>query len=339
MKLFIYEHFASGAMDHDELKWVGYAMLNAVLKDFIKIPELQIITILDSSLEDEVALDFYVHKVEICWKKGQEDGYKLFEQTLIKCDGVLIIAPEIAGILAELTAMAERWSKIVFGSCSKTLEFTCNKAKILSLMKSKGLPVPRSEILKKPLAVDTKAEILDVFCLPLVIKPIYGAGGEGVRLIKTEDQLDKVLKQLPTMEEEIFLVQEYILGQAISVSLFVLDGKVLPLSLNRQIINYEDELVIQGITVPYGHPQVKDIIKIASEACEEVQGLKGFVGVDLVVNDQGPVLIEINSRITLAYVALREVVSRNLAQDLLYLCLEHTFPDKPKLNGTYTYSF
>lgn len=338
MKLFIYEYFASGAMeDHDELKEAGYAMLDAVLKDFTRILGLKIITLLDVSLKDKILTTDYVQELEIDWKRNQVNLFKLFEKQLAKCDGVLIIAPETAGILAKLTAMAESWGKIVLGSCSQALEVACNKAETYNLMKSKGLPVPQSEVLKRPFGVDTKTEILDNFSFPLVIKPAYGTGGEGVRLIRNEEQLDKELGKLAIMEKEPFLVQEYILGQAVSVSLFVLDGKVLPLSLNKQIINHEDELIFHGITVPYIHHQVRDIIKLATGACEQVKGLKGFVGVDLVVCPQGPVLIEINPRITLAYVALREVVLRNLAHDLLILCQEQSLLEKPEIRGTYTY--
>ncbi|NLI93801.1 MAG: ATP-grasp domain-containing protein [Peptococcaceae bacterium] len=337
MKLFIFEYFASGMKESHELKKAGYAMLDAVLRDFTRIPEINIMTIFDYSLKERVFQDPLAPGLEIFWRKGREDGQKLFEEILIRCEAVLIIAPETAGILAELTALAENRGKIVLGSCSKALNVTCHKAKLLSLMGKKGLPVPRSDILQKPLASVAKAQILEMFSYPLVIKPVCGTGGEGVRLIQTGEQLDKVVEQLATMGEETFLVQEYIPGQAVSVSLFVLEGKVLPLSLNRQILKDEDELGFRGITVPYEHSLDQDIIKIASAACEQVEGLKGFIGVDLVAGPEGPVLIEINSRITLAYVALREVVSRNLAGDLLNLCVENRVPPKPEIQGRYTY--
>lgn len=342
MKIFIYEYCTACAMEdqagQDDLRQAGLAMLNAVIYDFILIPDLQIITVIDASLEDKFSAASYGQKSVIHLSKRGEDPRKRFIETLITCDTVLIIAPETDGILAELTGIAERCRKTVLGSCCQTLELVGNKANMLRLQKSKGLPVPKSEILKKPLPEDAKARILDSFPFPLVIKPVYGAGGEGVWLVENDDQLDKVLEWLANRKENLFLLQEFIPGQAVSVSCFVGDGRVLPLSLNQQIINQQDELVFRGVTVPCEHVQALDILKTAASACELVKGLKGFVGVDLVVNVQGPVLMEINARITLAYVALREVVSRNLANDLLALCLEHNFPVKPEIKGTYTYS-
>ena len=336
MKLLIYEYFASGIEDQDALKRAGFLMLDAVIKDFAQIPGLHIVTILDSSFHGIGSWTSSGQEVETRWKKREMDWLLQFEDTVIECDMVLIIAPEMGDILAKLTRVVEGYEKTILGSSSQVLQFVSNKAKTLSLMKRKGLPVPHSESYKKPLPRNIKTRIFDGFSFPLVIKPAYGTGGEGVWQIETELQLERVIKSIPTMKENLFLVQEYILGQAMSVSCFVLDGQVLPLSLNRQIISIRDELVFQGITVPFEHLQAQDILNTAVKACESVQGLRGFVGVDFVVNPQGPVLMEINPRITLSYVALREVVSRNLAQDLLHLCLEHTLPDKPEMNGTYT---
>ncbi|NLI91669.1 MAG: ATP-grasp domain-containing protein [Peptococcaceae bacterium] len=337
MKLFIYEYFASGAKENQELKQAGWAMLSAVCKDISLMPEFRMTTVLDSSLVDHVFPLFINKKLEIYWRRNQEDWMNLFKLALDQCDAVLIIAPETGGILAELTAIAEHYKKFVLGSSSKSLKLTCNKAEFYSLMNKQGLPVPRTEILRKPFVSDIKMNIFKKFSFPYVIKPAYGTGGQGVRLIKNKTELEDIILKLLIGEEETLLVQEYIPGQAVSVSLFVVDGKVLPLSCNQQMIENENELVIQGITTPYVHPLDQDIIKIASEACQQIPGLKGFAGVDMVVNSQGPVLMEINSRITLAYVALREVISTNIARDLLLLCREDCLPEKPELRGMYTY--
>lgn len=338
MNLFIYEYFASGRVnDQDDLKQAGFAMLDAVLQDFAGVPGLRLITLLDSSLRDKVPDGAYGQGLDIKWNKPGIGKYDQFTEILNECDCVLIIAPESAGIIAVLTAIVEQSGKKVLGSPACTLKLVCNKANLLELFKNSGLPVPRSQILQNLLPEDAGLKIPADFALPLVIKPVYGAGGEGIRLIQTYDELDKVRQQLRARPGEQFFVQEFIAGQAVSVSCFVSNGRALPLSLNKQIIHSWNELIFRGITVPFGHARAQEILTTAVKACELVEGLEGFVGIDLVVNAQGPVLMEINARITLAYVALRKVISRNLAGDLLTLCLEQKFPDRPEFNGTYTY--
>ncbi|MEL7564885.1 MAG: ATP-grasp domain-containing protein [Dehalobacterium sp.] len=338
MKLLIYEYYASGAREDEGLKKAGFAMLDGVLKDFTQLSGIKISTVFDFSLRDLVLKAPYIDKLDICWsEKGEENGNKRFVEVLIKCDVVLIIAPEINGIIAELTAIAEKSGKMVLGSCAQALNLVCNKADTMSLLERRGLPVPRSETLGKSWTVERKAKILEEFSLPLVIKPVYGTGGVGVKLVRTNNQLENLLKQIEASDEELYLVQEFIFGLDASVSCLVLDGKILPLSLNQQIINKEEELIFQGITVPLAHPESQDIFGIVAKACELVKGLKGFVGVDLILSASGPVILEINSRITSAYVALREAVPGNLAEDLWLLCREHRFPDQPKLKETFTY--
>jgi predicted ATP-grasp superfamily ATP-dependent carboligase len=51
---------------------------------------------------------------------------------------------------------------------------------------------------------------------------------------------------------------------------------------------------------------------------DALPGLRGFVGIDLIWNEErGPVLIEVNPRVTTAYVGLSRRLGRNLAADVL----------------------
>jgi predicted ATP-grasp superfamily ATP-dependent carboligase len=54
-----------------------------------------------------------------------------------------------------------------------------------------------------------------------------------------------------------------------------------------------------------------------------VPGLRGFVGIDLVWHARlGPVAIEINPRLTCAYVGLSAALGRNLAAEIVTAHLE-----------------
>ena len=51
---------------------------------------------------------------------------------------------------------------------------------------------------------------------------------------------------------------------------------------------------------------------------QALPGLRGFVGVDLVWHaERGPVAIEVNPRVTCAYVGLSDELDRNLAAEIL----------------------
>ena len=52
-----------------------------------------------------------------------------------------------------------------------------------------------------------------------------------------------------------------------------------------------------------------------------VAGLRGYVGVDLVLGDQGDWVIEINPRLTTSYIGLRTLTNDNLAVAMLRIAL------------------
>jgi predicted ATP-grasp superfamily ATP-dependent carboligase len=321
-------------------------MLAAVLSDFKKLPGLYITTIIHSSCRN-LMTQFIDDRIHVSWAgEGTEKccAQDLYERVVAECDAVLVIAPETGGLLAKLIGIAEKKGKAVFGPTAKAAALVSNKGETTKLLASHGLPVPRSEILSLPL--HSLEKVTDHFSWPLVLKPVTGAGGQGVKVINNLDELERAVKQYeealdinacPRAEFRSIQVQDYIPGDYVSVSCFVSACRARPISLNLQHIAHGKELYFQGITIPYLHPQSMNVLDTAKRACELIEGLAGFVGVDLVLGPQGPVLIEINPRISVAYVALREVIAGNLAGDLWLTCIEKRLPPKPEFIKTYTY--
>jgi len=57
---------------------------------------------------------------------------------------------------------------------------------------------------------------------------------------------------------------------------------------------------------------------LAARVQRALPGLRGFVGIDLVWHAQrGPVVIEVNPRVTCAYVGLSRQLGRNLAGEVI----------------------
>ncbi|MBR1611855.1 MAG: ATP-grasp domain-containing protein, partial [Methanobrevibacter sp.] len=67
-----------------------------------------------------------------------------------------------------------------------------------------------------------------------------------------------------------------------------------------------------------------EAFEIATKAAESIDGLKGFVGVDLLINnDEKDVysvyLLEINSRFTTPYVGLNKITNFNIGKSIIEL--------------------
>ena len=56
--------------------------------------------------------------------------------------------------------------------------------------------------------------------------------------------------------------------------------------------------------------------------CRAIPGLWGYVGVDLVIGDNGPVVLEVNPRLTTSYIGLSRSIGHNVAELLLRLAAD-----------------
>ncbi len=65
-------------------------------------------------------------------------------------------------------------------------------------------------------------------------------------------------------------------------------------------------------------PRRASLAGLAQRVAHAIPGLRGFAGIDLVWHpERGPVVIEVNPRVTCAYVGLSAALGRNLAAELL----------------------
>ena len=158
--------------------------------------------------------------------------------------------------------------------------------------------------------------------LKLIIKPLMGVDCEDIVIIeKIEDltlDLDKIFKPGSRV-----IVQEYVEGTDVSVSLLSDGKKAIPISLNEQFVELKnDKGMYFGGKLPFESKYKQEAFEIATKAVESIDGLKGFVGVDLLINaDEKDIysvyLLEINSRFTTPYVGLKEIANFNIGKTII----------------------
>jgi predicted ATP-grasp superfamily ATP-dependent carboligase len=118
-------------------------------------------------------------------------------------------------------------------------------------------------------------------------------------------------------------LEPWVAGEPLSLSLLCRGGKTEVLSVNRQHIAVDGQGLVsfEGVesgVVPPGDARMRPLRNLATQVARHVPGLRGFVGIDLVWHARfGPVLIEINPRVTCAYVGLSARLGRNLAAEVL----------------------
>ena len=160
--------------------------------------------------------------------------------------------------------------------------------------------------------------------LKLIIKPLIGVDCEDIVIIEDIKDLSYDLENTFPPGSRI-IVQEFIEGEDVSVSLICDGKKAIPISLNKQFVQLKDDKgTYLGGKLPFESKYKDECFEIAVNAVEAIDGLRGFVGVDLLINaDEKDIysvyLLEINSRFTTPYVGLKEVADFNIAKSIIEL--------------------
>jgi len=120
--------------------------------------------------------------------------------------------------------------------------------------------------------------------------------------------------------EEPLLLQRYVPGVAASVSLLANGRRAVALTVNAQWVSASRPFAYRGGTTPLDHPLAGRAIEAALGACRALPGLRGYVGVDVVLTDSEAVVIEVNPRLTTSYLGVRAALRRNVAALALDAC-------------------
>ena len=160
--------------------------------------------------------------------------------------------------------------------------------------------------------------------LKIIIKPLMGVDCEDIVVLDDIDDLTLDLDKIFVPGSRV-IVQEFIEGTDVSVSLISDGATAVPISLNEQYVELKnDKGTYLGGKLPIESKYKDEAFELAKNAVEAIDGLKGFVGVDLIINaDEKDVysvyLLEINSRFTTPYVGLKEIANFNIGKTIVDL--------------------
>jgi hypothetical protein len=238
------------------------------------------------------------------------------------CGAALVVAPEGGGVLEHLSALVVDAGVCLLGSLPVAVAVAADKWECFRRFAHAGLATPRT-VCVAPAAAAAAAARLGY---PVVVKPLDGAGCDGVCLAANDALLEAALQQPALQGSASVLVQRYVGGTPASVSLLVAGGRSTVLSLNGQRVSAGIPFAYDGGVASWPHPRREEACELAQRAVALVPGLKGYVGVDLVLGEETCWLIEINPRPTTSYVGLRRVIDLNMAEAIWHACRDGDLP-------------
>jgi predicted ATP-grasp superfamily ATP-dependent carboligase len=290
MRIFIYEHTCvteTGTSRLDPLRTEGRAMLTAVVEDFGKLAGVEVVTI-------------------------EEAGEPAFEAQASRADYSLVIAPEFDGILETRCRWVEESGGRLLGPSSVAVRLAGDKLVLGEYWRCRQVPSPPCRLL---LPGQTAPSIL----WPAVYKPRYGAGSQATFLLDKPAELAAVWQQLLAEGSGgDMLLQPFVSGRPASVAWLIGPHQQLALPPTEQILSADGRFHYQGGALPLPNPLADRAVRLTRRAIDAVDGLLGYVGVDLVLGDaedgSKDWVIELNPRLTTSYIGLRALARTNLAQ-------------------------
>ncbi|MDP2840786.1 MAG: ATP-grasp domain-containing protein [Candidatus Methanoperedens sp.] len=234
---------------------------------------------------------------------GFEDA---LEKISKECDAGLVIAPD--KMLGDLTQLVEE-NTLNLGCPSHAVRLCADKLECTRVLEKENIPVP-----------ETKGS--GEYGGDYVIKPRFGCASEGIH------------RSSAGILKEGFIATKFIKGEHLSAS--IITGRTqLALTVNRQLIEMNDEISYEGGIVPYYCDRNDEIIAVAKKTAK-VLGCRGYAGVDIVLGDM-PCVVDVNPRPTTSIIGISRVMEEEIA-DLMLRAGFGELPDLVKITGFFKFT-
>jgi predicted ATP-grasp superfamily ATP-dependent carboligase len=293
IRVYVHESVTAGDLGPDvpeSLRREGAAMRDAVCADLERLAGVSVL-------------------------RAREAGEEHFIRQVARCDWTLVIAPEIDDHLYRLSRRVIDNGGRLLGSLPSGIQCTSDKLATADHWRRSGVAHPRTKGLT---SIDPAGLVA-----PCVIKPRHGAGSQAVCVLREPGDWDRAIHaaRLECPHDEL-IVQPFMPGLAASVALLIGEQQITALLPARQHLSSDGRLRYLGGSLPLPPAWADRAERIARQAVAGIQGLRGYVGVDLVLGDDGvDYAIEINPRLTTSYLGLRQSCEQNIA-GMMLCCVE-----------------
>jgi len=335
LNVLIYEHacgggFAEGVVSPGILA-EGFGMLRSCVAD-LKMAGHNVSVILDeelSLLNPPIEADYVLPIFNF------KDAQQAMLKTCVDVDAVYVIAPETGGILQTLVKFIEQQGVPLLNSRPNAIQAVSDKTNLYETLKAKGLRTPKT--IQVSVTQYREGLFMDTFGFPVVFKPVDGVGCSGLSVVNDTSQVEGAVKKIVAeLGSEVFMVQEYLAGESVSVSLLCTDNNAVAVSLNKQNIilsSPDNASSYVGGAVPFYSEIKQEVFRTAETAVNCFPGLKGYVGVDMILTSTGPVVVDVNPRLTTSCIGLSRIADFNLTNAIVDATLKNVLPSKTTLLG------
>lgn len=325
LKLLVFEY--SCIVCEENLMLEGFDILKSILYDLNKY------SLFDVSFIVNPVIDLNLENCSRIELNG--DICKWLDRHCIEYEYCLFVAPEDNQIQYNITKILEKHNITLLNSGSHASFITSSKNRTYKKIPDSILKIPSQ--LTKLEDIKKVIEEHDFNKNKLVIKPDDKTSSELIFILEKESNLDKIIQEYKENNVKKVLIQDFIEGIDISVSLVANKDNVTFLSINRQnIVKHNGKLIFKGCQTRIENSLEDEIIKISKKIIKSIYGLKGFIGIDYIISNSKIYFVEINARLTTSFITLSETCNENLTEAII----KHILYDNDinlKFNESITY--
>lgn len=273
----------------------GERILHALICDLAALPDVEVITMRDPN---RPALDL-PDSVLVIHCHGEFD--ECFDSCVQAADAVWLVAPEAGGVLERLSWIVRR-KRILLGSRPDAVHIASSRLRLTRMLQHAGIPT-----------VDTYLpdEVLPSNIDGWVVKPDNGLSYLNTRLFLEQQ---RALDWIQAHDANGYVLQPYVHGKSCSLSMLCCDGDAQMLSCNEQRIAVRgDQFHCLGCSVNSVADPTGEYTRLARDIVKAIPGLWGYVGVEFMMTDTGPIVLRVSPRLTTPYVGLHASIGRNPA--------------------------
>ncbi|WKJ89063.1 ATP-grasp domain-containing protein [Methylomonas montana] len=309
MKILVFEYITGGGFAGQtlpaSLAAEGGMMLQALLAELKCLDDIQLCVPLDARCNMPALLS----DSETVTVSSDCDITSLLADLLIEADLFWPIAPESDGILQSLAELAADANVEVLLSHPAALAICADKYVTHQMLRMWAIPLVETRLLN-----DGAADLGE----NIVVKMADGVGCMDSVVINAE-QLPTAVAELS--EPQRYVLQPYLDGQAASLSCLFRHGQAWLICYNHQEIVLEnDRFSLQGCLVNVQTDKWDFYRNLVKRIAAAMPDLWGYIGIDIIENaEHGPLVLEINPRLTSSYVGIRQATGINVAEQVLRL--------------------
>lgn len=273
-------------------------MLGALVADLLAVQEDPAWE-LRVCMDRRITVDFKHERVRRVALDATSSFWSAWEAELANCDAAWPIGPETGGILERLCLAVESSGAILLGNPSSAVRLARSKQATARRLAACGVPVVET----LPLAGHERPA-----APAWVVKPDDGVGCENTLIVP-----DPARFQMQAHMAD-WIVQPRLEGEALSLSALFAHGQARLLCVNRQLIRQQnDGYALTACRVNNLEDTDRRWQALAAQVASAMPELWGYAGIDLILTAAGPVVLEINPRLTTSYAGISQATGENPA--------------------------